>query len=69
MDGPFGFGEQLVQAIAARFDLPVDVHLMVGAPASWAVRFARHGARGVAFHAEAVSARSFPGHHDPQIAR
>jgi ribulose-phosphate 3-epimerase len=51
----FGFGERLVRSVIAKRAPPVDVHLMVERPESWAVRFAALGARLVAFHLEAVS--------------
>jgi len=59
MDGrfapAFGLGAPLVQALVAKAALPVDVHLMVEQPLSWAVSFAALGARRVAFHLEAVT--------------
>jgi ribulose-phosphate 3-epimerase len=58
MDGrfapAFGFGETLVRRLVAMGAPPVDIHLMLEAPAEWALRFARLGVRSVAFHAEAI---------------
>ena len=58
MDGrfapAFGFGERLVDSLVADGGLPIDVHLMVERPEDWAVRFAKLGARSVAFHIEAA---------------
>ena len=58
MDGrfapAFGFGERLVQSLVEESALPVDVHLMVQHPETWALRFAALGARSVAFHLEAA---------------
>lgn len=55
MDGRFapgfGLGERLAARLGDETGLPFDVHLMVERPAGCAVRFARLGARRVAFHA------------------
>jgi ribulose-phosphate 3-epimerase len=54
MDGrfapAFGFGERLVESLVADGALPIDVHVMAEEPDRWAVRFAKLGARSVAFH-------------------
>ena len=56
MDGTFapafGFGSAMVEALVARNDRPVDVHLMVERPEIWAPRFAAMGVRSVAFQVE-----------------
>lgn len=58
MDGrfapAFGFGEALVESLVGDGALPVDVHIMAEEPDAWAVRFAKLGARSVAFHIEAT---------------
>ncbi len=57
MDGvfapAFGYGERLVQEIASRYDIAIDVHLMVAEPGRWVRGFAAAGARRIAFHIEA----------------
>jgi ribulose-phosphate 3-epimerase len=45
---------RLVDSLVADGGLPIDVHLMVERPEDWAVRFAKLGARSVAFHIEAA---------------
>ncbi|MBK1870365.1 hypothetical protein [Taklimakanibacter albus] len=56
MDGrfapAFGCDERLVSGLMRECDVPIDMHLMICDPASWAVRFAGLGVRSVAFHFE-----------------
>ncbi|MDQ0392690.1 hypothetical protein [Labrys monachus] len=58
MDGrfapAFGLGESLVRRLVGECPIPVDVHLMIEQPETWAVRFAGMGVRSVAFHLEAM---------------
>jgi ribulose-phosphate 3-epimerase len=58
MDGHFvpnlTFGLPMVERLAEVTDLPLDVHLMIDDPDSWAPRYAAAGAAVVTFHAEAA---------------
>ncbi len=58
MDGHFvpnlTFGLPMVERLAQVTDLPLDVHLMIDDPDTWAPRYAAAGAAVVTFHAEAV---------------
>lgn len=60
MDGtfvpPITFGAQIVGALRERLpdDIYLDVHLMIDAPERHIVDFAKAGANGVTFHAEAT---------------
>ncbi|TCL03548.1 hypothetical protein [Sodalis ligni] len=57
MDGLFvpfhGLNQTLFRQLRDSVDLPIDVHLMIRHPQSWALRFAEMGARWIAFHPEA----------------
>jgi ribulose-phosphate 3-epimerase len=57
MDGHFvpnlTFGLPMVERLAQVTDLPLDVHLMIDDPDTWAPRYAAAGAAVVTFHAEA----------------
>ncbi|WP_213991813.1 hypothetical protein [Sodalis sp. dw_96] len=56
MDGHFapvfGLNQTLFRQLRHSVDLPIDVHLMIRHPQSWALRFAEMGARWIAFHPE-----------------
>lgn len=56
MDGAFtpdfGLNARLIQALAARTELPLDVHLMVRDPLRSAIRYAEMGVRSIAVHVE-----------------
>lgn len=58
MDGRFvpniSFGFPVTEAIAARAEKPLDVHLMIVEPRKYAERFIRSGASMVSFHYEAA---------------
>ena len=49
------FGLPMVQRIAEVTSLPIDVHLMIDDPDSWAPQYAIDGVESVTFHAEATS--------------
>jgi len=49
------FGLGLVQSLIRVSDLPLDVHLMIEDPESWAPQYAEAGASSVTFHLEASS--------------
>jgi ribulose-phosphate 3-epimerase len=59
MDGAFvpniSIGFPILDATLAAATLPIDVHLMVNNPDSWAPEFARRNVSQVTFHAEATS--------------
>ncbi|MGM1030543.1 MAG: ribulose-phosphate 3-epimerase [Actinomycetota bacterium] len=48
------FGLPMVQRIAEVTDLPLDVHLMIDDPDTWALQYAIGGVESVTFHAEAT---------------
>jgi ribulose-phosphate 3-epimerase len=48
------FGLPMVERLAQVTDLPLDVHLMIDDPDTWAPRYAAAGAAVVTFHAEAA---------------
>lgn len=48
------FGLPMVQRIAEVTDLPIDVHLMIDDPDTWALQYAIGGVDSVTFHAEAT---------------
>jgi len=56
MDGHFvpniSFGVPVCASIAKRFDIPLDVHLMITNPSKYVESFAKSGASIVVFHAE-----------------
>lgn len=56
MDGHFvpnmSFGPAVVKALRARFDVPLDVHLMLDQPERYIDDFARAGASNITIHAE-----------------
>ncbi len=58
MDGVFvpniSYGMPIVEACRRLTDIPLDVHLMISDPASYAEAFARAGADIMTFHVEAV---------------
>jgi ribulose-phosphate 3-epimerase len=62
MDGTFvpniSFGFPVVEAIAAKAQKPMDVHLMIVEPWKYAERFAKAGASMISFHYEAALDRS-----------
>lgn len=62
MDGAFvpniSFGFPVVEAIAAKAQKPLDVHLMIVEPWKYAERFAKAGASMISFHYEAALDRS-----------
>ncbi|MHC6176991.1 ribulose-phosphate 3-epimerase [Glutamicibacter sp. X7] len=49
-------GLPVVQALADRSELPLDVHLMIEDPDRWAPAYAQAGVQSVTFHAEAAAA-------------
>ena len=49
------FGLPMVQRITEVTDLPLDVHLMIDDPDTWALQYAIGGVESVTFHAEATS--------------
>jgi ribulose-phosphate 3-epimerase len=49
------FGRQMVEALAAGTDIPLDVHLMIDDPDRWAPGYADAGAAIVTFHVEAAT--------------
>lgn len=49
-------GLPVVQRLAQVSPVPLDCHLMVSDPDTWAPRYAEAGAHGVTFHAEAAAA-------------
>ncbi|WAC65853.1 ribulose-phosphate 3-epimerase [Agrococcus sp. SL85] len=48
------FGLPMVQRIAEVTELPIDVHLMIDDPDTWALQYAIGGVDSVTFHAEAT---------------
>lgn len=46
------YSPALVQAIHSRFDIPLDVHLMMDNPGAYIAAFAQAGAWGITIHAE-----------------
>ena len=48
------FGLPMVQRIAEVTSLPIDVHLMIDDPDTWALQYAIDGVDSVTFHAEAT---------------
>lgn len=56
MDGHFvpnlSFGPAVVKALRAKFDLPLDVHLMLDQPEKYVDTFAQAGASNITIHAE-----------------
>lgn len=62
MDGVFvpniSFGFPVVEAIAAKAQKPLDVHLMIVEPWKYVERFAKAGASMISFHYEAAGERS-----------
>ncbi|MBO4341370.1 MAG: ribulose-phosphate 3-epimerase [Bacteroidales bacterium] len=58
MDGTFvpniSFGFPVVEAIAAKAEKPLDVHLMIVNPQKYVRRFAKAGASMISFHYEAA---------------
>lgn len=56
MDGHFvpnmSFGPAVVKALRAKFDLPLDVHLMLDQPERYIDTFAQAGASNITIHAE-----------------
>jgi ribulose-phosphate 3-epimerase len=60
MDGHFvpnlTIGLPVVEALHRHARLPLDCHLMIDNPDTWAVQYAEAGARNVTIHAEAASA-------------
>lgn len=56
MDGHFvpniSFGPDMVRAVRAQTDLPLDVHLMITQPDTYAEAFVAAGASGITFHME-----------------
>ena len=58
MDGhfvpPITIGPLVVESIRRATDLPLDVHLMIEAPARQIAEFARAGANGITVHVEAT---------------
>lgn len=46
------YGPALVQALHSRFDIPLDVHLMMDNPQGYIDAFAKAGAWGITIHAE-----------------
>ncbi|MBO0823128.1 MAG: ribulose-phosphate 3-epimerase [Actinobacteria bacterium] len=60
MDGHFvpnlTIGLPVVEALVRHARLPLDCHLMIDDPDSWAVQYAEAGARNVTIHAEAAGA-------------
>jgi len=58
MDGHFvpnlSFGIPVVEAIRRSTDLPLDVHLMISDPATYAPRFRDAGADAISFHIEVL---------------
>jgi ribulose-phosphate 3-epimerase len=49
-------GVPVVASLATNTDLPIDVHLMIEDPDTWAPAYAEAGAGSVTFHAEAAAA-------------
>jgi ribulose-phosphate 3-epimerase len=49
-------GVPVVASLAQNTDLPIDVHLMIEDPDTWAPAYAEAGAGSVTFHAEAAAA-------------
>lgn len=49
------FGLPMVQRIAEVTELPIDVHLMIDDPDTWAPQYAIRGVESVTFHAEATN--------------
>lgn len=46
------YSPALVQALHSRFDIPLDVHLMMDNPGAYIAAFAKAGAWGITIHAE-----------------
>lgn len=46
------YSPTLVQALHSRFDIPLDVHLMMDNPGAYIAAFAKAGAWGITIHAE-----------------
>jgi ribulose-phosphate 3-epimerase len=59
MDGHFvpnlTLGLPIVERLCHVAPMPVDIHLMIDDPDTWAVRYAEHGAFSVTFHYEAAA--------------
>jgi ribulose-phosphate 3-epimerase len=50
------FGPQMVERVQATSPVPLDVHLMIEDPDTWAPKYAELGCFSVTFHAEAATA-------------
>ena len=63
MDGhfvpPISMGPLVVSALRSKFDVTLDVHLMVAKPESQVADFAKAGADNITFHAEATPHRDY----------